>query len=158
VVLLWHKQEPIGICVFSSPAAAQSLRTNAFGLVNPRSSVALSALNEQLWLLSRVVLHPTYRGAGIASQFVRRACETCRVRWIETLTALGHINPFFEKAGFRKIGMIRFNGPRQRNTYSKIYGRRNARVTQETFNKSRFSQPVYYVFENRAGCDVVRES
>ena len=27
----------------------------------------LAALNRQLWLLARVVLHPTYRGAGIAT-------------------------------------------------------------------------------------------
>ena len=33
--------------------------------------MALSALNEQLWLLQRVVIHPTYRGAGIAANFVR---------------------------------------------------------------------------------------
>ncbi|MCX7665637.1 MAG: GNAT family N-acetyltransferase [Gemmataceae bacterium] len=165
MVLLWHEQEPIGICVFCTPAAALALRSRAFGLKNPRSAVALTALNEQLWLLSRVVLHPTYRGAGIASHFVKRACQTCPIPWIETLTALGHINPFFEKAGFRKIGPIihrksgafwdfsrdhsRHPSKHDSRDYSRIYGKRGAKVTQETIEKSRYSQPIYYLFDNR---------
>src|SRR5207248_9325375 len=107
VILLWHGAEPVGICVFGTPAASLSLRSRFFGLHNPRSRVALSALNEQLWLLQRVVLHPTYRGAGIAAGFVRAACESCPVPWVETLTAMGHANPFFERAGFTRVGVIR---------------------------------------------------
>ena len=71
VVLLRHGDEPVGICVFITPAASLTLRSRFFGLSTPRSRVALTALNEQLWLLARVVLHPTYRGAGIAGGFVR---------------------------------------------------------------------------------------
>ena len=110
--------------------------------------MALAALNRQLWLLSRVVLHPTYRGAGIASSFERRACATCPVNWIETLTAMGCVNPFFERAGFVRVGVIR-KEPRQRGDYGAIYGSK-ARVSAETRAKSRFSEPVYYVFDNRA--------
>src|SRR5262249_41612987 len=104
VVLLWHGAAPIGVCVFSTPAASLSLRTRFFGLKNPRSSLHLSALNRQLWLLSRVVLHPTYRGAGIAAAFVRRACQTCPVPWIETLSAMGQADPFFDRAGIASVG------------------------------------------------------
>jgi ABC-type ATPase with predicted acetyltransferase domain len=77
VVLLWHSEEPVGICVFATPAASLSLRSRYFGLSDSRSPVSLAALNAHLWLLQRVVLHPTYRGAGIASAFVRRACGLC---------------------------------------------------------------------------------
>ncbi len=84
-----------------APAAALKLRTRYFGLHNPHSSLHLSALNRQLWLLLRVVLHPTYRGAGIATAFVRRACATCPVDWIETLSAMGQVNPFFERTALR---------------------------------------------------------
>src|SRR5205823_13307438 len=51
VVLLWHGREPIGVCVFATPAAALSLRSRYFGLHRPRSGEALAALNRQLWLL-----------------------------------------------------------------------------------------------------------
>jgi ABC-type ATPase with predicted acetyltransferase domain len=143
VVLLWHNEEPVGVCVFAAPAASLSLRSRFFGLADPRTPVALSALNEQLWLLQRVVLHPTYRGAGIASRFVRRACEECPVDWIETLTAMGRANPFFECAGFQKVGTIRRKGRAGQ------FGPRT-RIAAETARKSRFSDPVYYVFDNRS--------
>ena len=150
VVLLWHGAEPVGVCAFATPAASLSLRSRFFGLTDPRSPVALAALNERLWLLQRVVLHPTYRGAGIASAFVRRACELCPVDWIETLTAMGRANPFFERAGFVKVGTIMRNGKAGQ------FGPRGG-IAAETARKSRFSDPVYYMFDNRlrgrAGAD-----
>jgi hypothetical protein len=151
VILLWHSAEPVGICVFGTPAASLSLRSRFFGLSNPRSRVALSALNEQLWLLQRVVLHPSFRGAGVAAAFVRRACGLCPVDWIETLTAMGHANPFFERAGFVRVGVIRKAGPgfAPGGSADGAYGSNSARVSAETRAKGRFSDPVYYVFDNR---------
>jgi GNAT superfamily N-acetyltransferase len=144
VVLLWHGREPVGVCVFGTPAASLTLRSRYFGLKNARAEVALRALNEQLWVLSRVVLHPTYRGAGVAADFVRRACESSPVPWIETLTAMGHVNPFFERAGFIRVGVVRKRrGGRTAGAYC------GGRVSRETEAKSRFSEPVYYVLDNR---------
>lgn len=143
VILLWHGEEPIGICVFSAPAASLTLRSRYFGLKAPRREAAMAALNEQLWVLSRVVLHPIYRGAGIAAAFVRRACQTCPVPWIETLSAMGQVNRFFERAGFERVGVIR---KRKDRSGAGAYGGRLSRECQE---KSRFSEPVYYVFDNR---------
>ena len=148
IVVLKHGDEPIGICVFSCPAASLSLRSRYFGLHNPRSRVALAALNQQMWLLSRVVLHPTYRGAGIAANFVRQACAVCPVPWIETLSAMGHANPFFEHAGFTRVGIIQASRERKRPEYGGQYTGRN-RLSRETIEKSRFSEPVYYVLDNR---------
>lgn len=141
MILLWHGALPVGICVFAAPAASLSLRSKFFGLSNPRSGVALAALNRQLWLLQRVVLHPTYRGAGIAAGFVRRACELCDVDWIETLSAMGRANPFFERAGFVRVGVIRHSGGR--------HGAYGGRVSAESRRKGRFSEPAYFVFDNR---------
>jgi GNAT superfamily N-acetyltransferase len=146
VVLLWHGIEPIGICVFAAPAASLTLRSRYFGLVKPRSSLAMTAMNRQLWVLARVVLHPAYRGAGIAAAFVRRACQTCPIPWIETLTAMGHANPFFERAGFTRVGVIR-KSPRRRNVSGG--GAYGGPVTAATAAQSRWSEPVYYVFDNR---------
>ena len=131
VFVLWHGDKAVGICVFAAPAAALTLRSQAFGLTNPRSRVAMTALNEQLWVLQRVVLHPVYRGAGIAAAFVRTCCERCPVPWIETLSAMGQVNPFFERAGFVRLGIIR----------------KDARSFAD--DPYRFSEPVYYVFDNR---------
>ncbi len=149
IVLLKHGDEPIGICVFSCPAASLSLRTRYFGLQNPRSRLALAALNAQMWLLSRVVLNPTYRGAGIAVKFVRQACESCPIPWIETLSAMGHANPFFEHAGFTRVGVIQASRERQRPEIGGQYAG-HTRLSRETIEKSRHSEPVYYVLDNRA--------
>lgn len=114
----------------------------------------MRALNAQLIMLSRVVIHPTFRGAGIASQFVRRSCELSSYPWIETLTQMGHINPFFERAGFVRVGASKPKN-RSRFAHSKLYGSKQNHaeekglVTQETFDKSRHANPVYYIFDNR---------
>jgi len=153
IVLLKHGAEPIGICVFSAPAAALSLRSRYFGLTNPRSSLALAALNRQLWLLSRVVLHPTYRGAGIGAAFVCEACKTCPVKWIETLSAIGRANPFFERAGFTRVGVVqRSKRARERTGVAQFAGP-TRRVSAATRARSNHSDPVYYVFDNRGRDD-----
>ena len=96
-----------------------------------------------------MVLHPTYRGAGIAAAFVRRACQICPVDWIETLSALGHTSPFFEHAGFTRAGVIgRSKRARERSGVAQFAGPER-RVTSPTCAKSDFSDPVYYVFDNR---------
>lgn len=143
VFVLWHGEEPVGVCAFTAPAASLAQRSRAFGLADPRTPVALGALNERLWLLQRVVLHPTYRGAGIASAFVRRACELCPIDWIETLTAMGRANPFFERAGFVRVGTVERSG--RVGQFGPKFG-----VARETVRKSRFAEPVYYLFDNRA--------
>ncbi len=143
MIVLWHGDAPIGIIIFGTPAASLSLRSRYFGLKNPRTGLAMQSLNERLWLLQRVVLHPTYRGAGIASVFIRRACELCDVDWIETLSAMGRANPVFERAGFVRVGAVKRSG-----CANGAYGGR-AKLSPETRRKSRFSEPVYYVFDNR---------
>ena len=143
--MLWHHDEPIGIVVFGSPAASLTLRSRYFGLHGARSKLAMQSLNEQLWLLQRVVLHPTYRGAGIAAAFVNRACELCPVAWIETLSAMGQANPFFERAGFARVGVIRKS---KASRIGAAYATRG-KFSAEYHAKSRFSEPVYYVRDNR---------
>jgi ABC-type ATPase with predicted acetyltransferase domain len=126
VNLLWHDEAPIGIIVFATPVASVARRSQFFGLANPRSRVALAALNAQLWVLQRIVLHPTYRGAGLAAWFVREACSRAPVPWIETMTAMGQANPFFERAGFQRLGPVqKDDGP----------------------------EPIYYIRDNRPHSD-----
>jgi hypothetical protein len=161
--LLWHGAEPIGICVFVSPPLSLSGRNRFFGRSGRWDGLRMRALNRQITLLHRVVLHPTYRGAGIAADFVRRSCELCPHPWIETLTEMGRINPFFERAGFirapTRTGQPVFE--RSRSEHSKLFGgrRRNGSrvlVSQETFEKSRFARPAYLIFDNRTACAALR--
>lgn len=103
MIVLWHGREPIGVCVFCTPAPSVRARSRIFGLKRMPRGPILAGLTRQLWTLSRVVLHPAYRGGGIAAAFVRGACELCPVPWIEALAVMGRVNPFFERAGFRRV-------------------------------------------------------
>lgn len=159
MMTLWHGQDPVGICVFIAPPKTLSQRNRFFGRSGRFDRTTLRTLNQQLVTLSRVVLHPTYRGAGIAHQFVRRCCELCPFPWIETLTEMGHFNPFFERAGFTRIGASPLaERARSRASHSLIFRRRDKHgdkqkyLTRETYEKSRYSRPVYYIFDNRRNC------
>jgi hypothetical protein len=149
-MVLWHGDKPIGICVFTTPPKSLQQRSRFFGLSGRWSSWQLKALNAQVAMLSRVVLHPTYRGAGLAAQFIRRSCESCPWPWIETLTEMGHVHPFFEKAGFVRVGASKSRKQSQ-EAHSAIYadGKSGRMVSRETHEKSRYAEPVYYVFDNR---------
>ena len=160
---MWHGEEPIGICIFSTPPLSLAGRNRFFGWSGRWDRLRLRTLNQQVSMLSRVVLHPTYRGAGIAADFVLRSCELCPWPWIETLTEMGRINPFFEKAGFLRVptGATSSVKLKSRRGHSSIYGGRRKDgsrilVSRETFEKSRFANPVYYIFDNRAACNARR--
>lgn len=158
VLLLWHLSEPIGICVFCTPALSLRPRNRFFGLNGKRTRLFGRCLNEQLVTLSRVVLHPKYRGAGLSSAFVRRCCELSGSPWIETLAEMGHINPFFERAGFVRVGNAG-NCSGSRTGHTGIYGVRGKRlISRESHRKSQYATPVYYVFDNRASvpCEIFR--
>jgi hypothetical protein len=154
VTVLWHGEEPVGICIFSSPPKSLKHRSRFFGLSGKWSKWQLQALNSQVVMLSRVVLHPTYRGAGLAADFIRASCRSCPWPWIETLTEMGHVHPFFEKAGFVRVGVSSARR-RSRAAHSAIYaGRKSKRkrstlLSAESHEKSRYAEPVYYVFDNR---------
>jgi GNAT superfamily N-acetyltransferase len=152
VTLLWRRDEPIGICVFVAPPKSLSLRNRYFGRSSRWDGLTMRTLSTQLVTLQRVVLHPTYRGAGIAAAFIRRSCELCPFPWIETLTQLGHIHPVFEQAGFTRVG-VTADHEHSRVGHSKLFkqSRKGGRklLTEETSNKSRYARPVYYVFDNR---------
>ena len=152
-VLLWHGTQPIGICLFVAPPRSLRPRNQFFGHRGGWNRATMLALNQQLVTLQRVVIHPAYRGAGLASAFVRRACELCPFSWIETMSQMGQIHPFFESAGFKRLGVISVE-TESRETHSRIFGGRRrggtqALVTEETFLKSRYAAPVYYILDNR---------
>ncbi|ODA28777.1 ATP-binding cassette domain-containing protein [Planctopirus hydrillae] len=75
VTILWHLHEPIGICVFTSAPLSLRSRNQYFGLSGRWTRTGLQAIDRQFCRLARVVIHPTYRGAGLAAPFVRASCQ-----------------------------------------------------------------------------------
>ena len=143
----------IGICVFSAPAVSLAGRNRYFGLSGTWSGVGLRAVSKQLVCLSRVVLDPAYRGAGIAVDFVRASCRAQPFEWVETLAEMGHLNPLFERAGFTRVETEAREGG-NRAAHSDLWGTRTGVVGRkrllraESHAKSAWARPVYYVWRN----------
>src|SRR5699024_2443718 len=60
--------------------------------------------------ISRVVVHPTYRGVGIAQALIRECIRVSDVK-IDTLAAMAKYNPVFERAGMTRVEDVKVSPP-----------------------------------------------
>lgn len=81
----------------------------------PDRRAALAKLNADIECISRVIVHPVYRGCGLAVRLVRHALATARTPYVEALAAMGDLHAFFRRAGMERIG--RYPGRRGGYTY-----------------------------------------
>lgn len=92
----------VAVLVESLPALGCTLRSIALpGRYDGWSdrSAAARLVNAELRCISRVVVHPQWRGLGLAVRLVRRAIETMTTPYLEALAAMGRVHPFFRLAG-----------------------------------------------------------
>lgn len=92
----------IAVLVESLPALSCRMRDWALhdrygGWLKPAERAKL--LNDEVRCISRVVVHPQWRGQGLAVRLVRHALDTATTPFTEALAAMGRVSPFFEKAG-----------------------------------------------------------
>jgi len=76
--------------------------------VGPDRRAVVRHLNEEVECISRVIVHPTYRGCGLAVRLVRHALRTAQTPLVEALATMGTVHPFFQRAGMTHYG--RFPG------------------------------------------------
>jgi hypothetical protein len=90
-----------GVIVYSMPTPGLELRNIALGGVfgGLGKIERLALINKNIRCINRVIIEPRFRGLGLASRLVRETMGRMQVPVIETLAVMGHINPFFEKAG-----------------------------------------------------------
>ena len=67
------------------------------------SKMSVQELNKKLSMIMRVVVHPKYRTVGLGQRLVRETLAVCGTPCVETIAVMARYNPFFEKAGMRKI-------------------------------------------------------
>jgi ABC-type phosphate/phosphonate transport system ATPase subunit/GNAT superfamily N-acetyltransferase len=60
-------------------------------------------LQHELSTISRVVVHPKYRTVGLGARLVRETLEKAGTPFVEALAVMAKYNPFFERAGMKKI-------------------------------------------------------
>lgn len=74
-------------------------RATAGRYVGPDRTTALQMLNEEVETISRVIVHPIFRGCGLATRLVRHALATAETPLVEALAAMGRLHPFLQRAG-----------------------------------------------------------
>lgn len=107
----------VGAIVYAAPALNLGIRNKIFGDrfkiggTPGTNESAAGRLNGEVELIIRVVVHPSFRGTGIGQRLISETIKKRPYRFIEMSAAMGHINPFAEKAG-----MTRVEVPRPLNT------------------------------------------
>lgn len=110
-----HSQTNAGrlaaVAVLSYPTVNSAARDRALGMAAWPPARKLALANRDVRTISRVVVHPQFRGVGLASRLVRVICEQCATRWVEAYAVMGRVHPFFEKGGMNRHGPSAGDGP-----------------------------------------------
>ncbi len=96
---------PVAVAVLSYPSLASAARNLVTdGEYNCRGDrQTAQRLNREVLLLSRIVVAPEFRCAGLATKLVRSIVDRTTARWIECSTSMGRYTRFLENAGFREV-------------------------------------------------------
>lgn len=101
----WGAPAVAAVCVVSPPVPHVRGRNAAFGsryTAGPKARW-LARLNAEVECISRVVVHPVYRSAGLAVRLVRHAIATAHRPMVEALAAMGAVHPLFERADMTPV-------------------------------------------------------
>ena len=94
----------VAVAVLAYPTPASRARERALHLAPAaRYGPRLAFVNAHVRTIARVIVHPQFRGLGLAARLVRRICEQCPTRYVEAFAAMGEVHPFFEQAGMRRV-------------------------------------------------------
>ncbi len=101
---LTYKDNTIGVIVVTYPHLALKGR-NIFNnnKYSKMTKENCTKINEEYECISRVVLHPSYRGIGLAYYFLKEYFKLSECKYIETLAVMSKYSPFFDKAGMTHI-------------------------------------------------------
>jgi len=93
----------VGVIVYSRSPLSLGGRDRATGgryRLGGLGRLAMGRLiNEELRIISRVVLAPNWRGLGLASRLVAETLPEVGTPYVEAMAAMGAMHPFFERAG-----------------------------------------------------------
>lgn len=94
---------PVAVGVLSYPCLNCHARERALNLAGMGRRRRQRFVNENIRTISRLIVHPTYRGLGLASILIQCILENCPTRYVEALAAMARGHPMFAKAGMREF-------------------------------------------------------
>jgi hypothetical protein len=127
---IFRGPELVGIIVYSLPAVSNHLRNLATGyrysaVKSLRSRTVL--LNREMRMISRVIIHPQFRGLGLATKLVAATLPLAGTRFVEASAVMGLVHPFFQKAG-----MTMYTAPVEMKTQMLLAAFEHLEIGEET--------------------------
>ena len=95
----------VAVAVLSYPTIRSTPRERTLGLRDAAPRDRAAYVNAHVRTISRVVVHPQFRGLGLASELVRKLIAVCPTRYVEASAVMAHVHPFFAAAGMRKVNV-----------------------------------------------------
>lgn len=65
--------------------------------------MTLKELNQNLSIISRIVVHPKYRTIGLGEKLIRDSLQLAGTPYVEMIAVMPKYNPFAERAGMHKV-------------------------------------------------------
>jgi len=107
---LLYKGELIGVIVYSHSYLNLKPRNMVFGnryVFTAGDLQKARLINEEIARISRVVIHPKFRGIGLGAYLVKETLRRVDAKVVEALAVMARYNPFFEKAGMLRVDYVR---------------------------------------------------
>ncbi len=93
----------VAVGVLSFPTLRSTPRERTLGLRDRTARERITFVNAHVRTVSRVVVHPQFRGLGLSSELVRKLIDICPTRYVEASAVMAHVHPFFAAAGMRRV-------------------------------------------------------
>lgn len=96
----------IGVIVFSHSYLNLKPRNMVFGdryVYTPGDLRKARLVNDEIARISRVIIHPKFRGIGLGEFLVKETLPKLHVKVVEVLAVMARYNPFFERAGMLRV-------------------------------------------------------
>ena len=96
----------IGVIVYSNSYLNLKPRNMIFGeryLFTPGDLHRARLINDEIARISRVIIHPKFRGIGLGEFLVKQTLPLANAKVVEVLAVMARYNPFFERAGMLKV-------------------------------------------------------
>jgi ABC-type transport system involved in cytochrome c biogenesis ATPase subunit/GNAT superfamily N-acetyltransferase len=96
----------IGVIVFCNSYLNLKPRNMVFGeryVYTPSDLHRAHLINEEIARISRVIVHPKFRGIGLGELLVRETLPKVDAKVVEVLAVMARYNPFFERAGMLRV-------------------------------------------------------
>ncbi len=98
-----NQARPVAVAVLSWPVPHAGWRNRYFGLKQATMRDKLRFANAHVRTISRVIVHPQFRGIGLATALIHRLLHDCPTRYVEAMARMGRAHPMFERAGMMRI-------------------------------------------------------